>query len=372
MELSGAESNLFDKQNPFKRFFSRFNRKQKIILGVTAGVIALILLTFGIVFAVTRDNVNEEIAETPKEEIPDDPVVSHYAPLTGLPLDEEFPANHLVIAAIIENSTAARPQSGLAEAEIIYETIANGGISRFIALYQVNRPALMGPMRSLRNHFADWTIPFDAAMAHHGGSDTALADIARPPNRSIQTMTLAGTEIYWRIRERQSPHNLYTNIERLTLLATSRGYTTSNFTIPFLRSDEPATSTVRANQVNLNMAQASMNVVYRFDEATSTYLRSFATGAAHHDREHGQLAPRVVIAIRVNSRTVSSDFEDVTTTGNGEAFVFQDGYVISARWQKLSRSAPLELFDTAGHPIVLARGQTWITAVPNNNTISWQ
>ena len=98
----------------------------------------------------------------------------YYSPLTGVALAEEVLTKRHVTAVMIENSPDARPQSGLKDAGIVYEAIAEGGITRFLALYQESRPGLVGPVRSVRPYYVEWGAAYDAAVAHIGGSARAL------------------------------------------------------------------------------------------------------------------------------------------------------------------------------------------------------
>jgi len=96
--------------------------------------------------------------------------------LTGVQVDPAV-NQRPTTAVMIENSTAARPQSGLDQAGVVFEAIAEGGITRFEAIYQDSQPAYLGPVRSVRPYYIQWALGFDAAIAHVGGSPEALSDI---------------------------------------------------------------------------------------------------------------------------------------------------------------------------------------------------
>ncbi len=349
----------------------RLSKKQLIIL-VAAGIVLVGLVVAGVLWATKKDKpLPDSGFETPEQTDEDGDSLGeivHYAPLTGLQLIDDYTARDaLVTGVMIENSPESRPQSGLAEAEIVFEAIANGGVSRFAALYQTNEPTLIGPVRSLRMQFLDWMAPFNATIAHVGGSYDSLQEVRN--YRDIDQFSNGA--FYWRTSDRYAPHNVYTSGERLLDLAESKGYQSSDFSL-WERSDEPSSSTSLASKIRLTLGSATYNVVYDYQPETGVYKRSFANGQAHLDRERGQLAPTVVVAIRVAERALNSSQEVITTTGSGDAYLFQNGQVIAARWQKLSRNAQLELFDELGNPLRLARGQTWVTAIPNNNAVTWE
>lgn len=299
------------------------------------------------------------------------PVVKYYSPLTGKEVASEAATTQAVTAIMIENSPDARPQSGLKDAGVVYEAIAEGGITRFLALYQQDKPALIGPVRSLRLYYVDWLAPYNASVAHVGGSLFALQEIRNGKYRDIDQFFNSGS--YWRASDRYAPHNVYTSFEKLDALNAAKGYTTSTFT-GFKRTDGKASTTPNASSISIGVSGPLYASSYTYDSASNTYARSQA-GAAHLDRESGQITPSVVVALKVTMTKIMEDGyrEQITTSGSGEAVIFQNGTALTATWQKADRSSQLTFFDQQGKEIELSRGQTWITAVPNSGgSVSWQ
>jgi hypothetical protein len=356
-----------------KDFLRRLTRNQKrILLIVGALVLVSASVVGGMLVARQINRVYEPEAEQEAEE---DEVAqeTNFAPLTGARMAEAIPENSPVIAVMIPNSTTVRNQSGLVEAEIVYEAIANAGVPRLLAIYQANRPAVIGPVRSMRMHYIDWGAPYQAALAHSGAADYVLQVLRSQRNIGDGSGVPAGTYTREPRNNRPYEYTLYTSFERLLAASRARGFTTSNFTA-WSRSDEPTAGQVLTSttpRVELTMGAASNNVTYDWNAASGTWLRSVG-GQPHMDREKGRIAPSVVIAMRVQSRTVGTHQEDITTSGTGEAVIFQNGQVIPARWSKENRDAPLRFFDMRNEEVILARGQTWVTAVPNNNRIHWR
>lgn len=307
------------------------------------------------------------IYATPKKTVP--PV--YYSPLSGVGLSEEAPTKRPVTAVIIENSPDARPQSGLKEAGIVYEAVAEGGITRFVALYQESRPGLVGPVRSVRPYYVEWASAYDPAVAHIGGSKRAL-EMIRSGNYGVDLDQFFNAPTYWRASDRRAPHNVYTNFDRLDALNAAKQKTASSYE-PLARKDDAKSETPTATQINLPISSRWYNVDYAYDAASNSYLRSIG-GEAHNDREAGRLQPKVIIALQVSMvRAMEDGFrEQIVTTGSGKAFVFQDGTVTEAVWQRPDAKSQLGLVDTAGKPISLNRGQTWITALPNGKVPSWR
>lgn len=293
----------------------------------------------------------------------------YYSPLTGVKVPDETATRQPVTAIMIENSPDARPHSGLKQAGVVYEAIAEGGITRFLAVYQEAKPQLIGPVRSLRMYYLDWAAPYNASIAHVGGSAAALAEVRNGSYRDIDQFFNSSS--YWRASDRYAPHNVYTSFEKLDALNTTKGYKESTFT-GFPRGDGKASQAPDATTIHIDFSSQLYNTQYTFDAASNTYQRAIA-GAPSLDREQGQITPTVVIALRVNMTHVMEDGyrESIQTTGTGEATIFQNGTATPATWRKASRTAQLEFIDTAGKPIALNRGQTWIAAVPSTGDIRW-
>lgn len=299
------------------------------------------------------------------------PPVKYYSLLNGIQIADQAKQKSLVTAIMIENSPDARPQSGLAQAEVVYEAIAEGGITRFLALYQQHKPQLIGPVRSVRMYYLDWLAPYQPSVAHVGGSSAALAEVRNGNYRDIDQFFNGA--YYWRSTDRYAPHNVYTSFEKLDAINAKKGYTSSEFT-SFARTDGVPAKTQDATSVDVTISSALFNSHYDYDMATNTYKRSQG-GAPHLDREDGQIAPSSVVVMNVDMSLIMQDGyrEDIATSGSGKAYVFQNGTVQSVTWQKADRTSPLRLIDEAGKDISLVRGQSWITAVPNTaGGASWK
>lgn len=294
-----------------------------------------------------------------------------YSPLTGALVPDEATTKRHVTAIMIENSPDARPQSGLKDAGVIFEAVAEGGITRFIALYQEGRPGLIGPVRSVRPYYVEWAAGFDPATVHIGGSARALQMI-RSGSYGVDLDQFFNAGSFWRATDRYAPHNVYTNFDKLDALATSKGKTTSTFTFAE-RVDEKKVATPNATAINIGVSSGVFNVDYSYDAASNSYLRKQG-GELHTDREGGQLQPKVVIAMRVS---MSLGFEDgnreqITTIGSGQAYIFQNGTVQEVTWSKAAAGSPLVFSGADGKPVPLVRGQTWVTALASERNVSWQ
>lgn len=352
---------------------SWFKRHKK--LTIILAVAGVLLIAGGTAGALLLFNQKTEppVTVVPKpqpEPEPEPP--KYYSPLTGALVDSEAVTTQPVTGIMIENSPDARPQSGLKNSGVVFEAIAEGGITRFLVLYQEQKPQLIGPVRSLRMYYVDWYAPFNASIAHVGGSAAALAEVRNGSYRDIDQFF--NSRSYWRATDRYAPHNVYTSFERLDALNTAKGYTSSTFP-GFSRKDSTAAATPAATGIDVKISSALYNSHYNYNAETNTYDRSLG-GVAHLDREDGLISPRVVIVLKVQETTVFEDGyrESINAIGSGGAVIFQDGTVQEVTWSKKSRAEQITFTDAGGNDVPLARGQTWITAVPENKggRVSWQ
>jgi hypothetical protein len=340
-------------------------RPPKKRLVIVAGVSAFILFV-GVAAAFTL--IENPVVENPQPDIkttyvaPPDPI---YSPLTGVEVTEEQ-AKRPITGIMIENSIDARPQSGLIDAGVVFEAIAEGGITRFLALYQESRPGSVGPIRSARPYYVEWAKGFNASYLHVGGSPEGLALIRSLGVKDLD-QSAYGERIASRVSSRYAPHNMYTDFDRIDKLNTDLGFTNSGFKA-FARKEplvaDPAVP-LTATKIDFNISGANYNTSYTYKSDTNSYDRVMAS-RPHTDQTTGkQISPKVVIALvtdyGINANRIHSVYR---TTGTGEVLVFQDGNVTKGTWKKDSQSASLELIDAAGKPIELNAGQKWITAIP--------
>ena len=341
------------------------------VVVVASGVVSTLVLVDA---AKDKTTDGAEVEPAPDPE----PKQKYFSRLTGLPVAGREALNSPATCMMIENSPQARPQSGLRNAGVVYEATAEGGITRFLAVYQEGDLAeLMGPVRSVRLYYAEWAKAYNCAIAHVGGADDALSLVRGAGWRDADQFFNSGA--YWRASDRYAPHNVYTNAERMIALNASKGWTSSEFTgLPrAIGGVLPTRSEVSGTAANIKISSALYNVNYAYDAASNSYLRSHESGGAHMDRDASgtltQNAPKVVVAMMVEEVTRAGGYyTNVVTTGAGVAHIFQNGEYVEASWKKSSVDSELEFYDSAGAPVVLIPGQVWISAVQKNRSVTWQ
>ncbi len=347
------------------------SRKQLIIC---SSVVLGLLLIGGGMFLAFRHN-RPVTVNIPRKIVPPKAApVSNTVPstLTGLPVAPSV-NQRPITAVMIENLPPARPQSGLSQAGVVIEALTEGGITRFIAFFQDQLAANVGPIRSARPYYLDWALGFDAPLAHVGGSPTALAEIPALGVKNLDYMFYPG--YYTRITSRPAPHNVYTSISRLMSLEASLGWTSSSFTGWARKADSPSKNP-NATNIDFTLSYSTYNVSYSYSPSTNSYNRSEG-GAPQIDANTGkQISPKVVIGMVVPWSQGPMDSSNAyysvyQTTGSGQAYVFQDGTVTVGQWNKPTPQSPLTFTTQSGQPLKLNAGQTWITALASSSEIRY-
>lgn len=346
------------------RHFQRLPKKQQIIIAVT---VAFVLLGTS---AAAYFLLKPEPAPPP----PPPPVVKEEpkpttlaSPLTGVQVKPEL-ARLPTTGVMIENSPDARPQSGLYDAGVVYEAIAEGGITRFLALFQESKPEYIGPVRSVRPYYLDFLAPFDAPIAHAGGSGAALAQVRAEGFKDLEAFQ--NPAYYQRVSSRYAPHNLYTGRTRLLQLQKSKGWTSSKFT-GFTRKEEKKATNQNAKKIDFSISSFYYNPHFDYDGKTNSYKRTMA-GVPHTDeKSKKQINPKVVVAL-VMSHHYAGIYSVYGVTGKGTAFVFQDGTVTKGTWEKKARKNQFVFKTAKGEKLGLNPGQTWVSIVSSPGAVTYK
>lgn len=334
-----------------------------------------------------------------------------YSNLTGLELADASLVTSPTYCVQTPNGTdGARPQVGLNEAGVVFEAIAEAGITRFAAIYQNPSSGAIGPIRSLRLYYLQWDTPFDCTIVHAGGADDAIAALRSGGYRDLNE---SNVYMYRGKNGSRRWNNLFTTSQKLAEFNSGKGYNSSNvngFTrltpedaekqkidqtvaerlaITEPAKENTATLVPKVTNIAINFGNvANYNPRYTYDAETNTYKRSYASGAIHEiyscssedlykqDPENKctltQLAPSVVIAMEVQEKKAADRYhEDITTLGSGTAYIFQNGIVIEGTWTKNSVAEQIRFYDESGAEVALAPGQTFVSAYPNYGSVSY-
>jgi hypothetical protein len=359
------------RPNPWQRLkcWVQAHKKASIIIAIVA---ALLLAAGGVTLYFALQPKAKSVAKTVAHKVEAPPAKpKFYSPLTGVEVADEAAAKQEVTGIMIENSEWARPQSGLNDAGVVFEAIAEGGITRFAALYQQAKPQLIGPVRSVRPYYINWMAAFDATIVHIGGSANALSEVRNGSYKDADEFF--NDDYFWRTTDRAAPHNVYTSFEKLDQLNKDKSYTSSTFT-GFPRKDDQPPVKPNASSIDINISSAYFNVHYDFDKGCNCYER-YVGGEKQLDRETGRNAkPKVVIAMKVPTEIGMEDGmrEQMSSLGSGAAYIFQDGTVTEGTWNKPDKKDQIAFKSSQGQEIKLNRGQTWISITAPEKSVTWQ
>ena len=299
------------------------------------------------------------------------------------------------LAVMIENHQEARPQSGLTSADIVYETVAEGGITRFMAIFYCNLSEVqVGPVRSARTYFLDWLLEYDALYAHVGGANTpgpadALSQIIKYGVKDLNQFSI-GFPVFWRDYQRlghpvATEHTMYSTTQKLWEIGAKRGWTNEdedgikwdkNF-IPW-RFKDPSASSGQVAKITVPFweSQGSYTVEWNYDSNCNCYSRKNGSDAQTDLNNKKQIqAKNIIIQLQRESRANDGYEENLHllygTTGSGKALIFQDGNVIEGKWNKLSRTARTKYTDSKGKEVEFNKGAIWIQTVPEGSKVTY-
>lgn len=296
--------------------------------------------------------------------------------------------NRRPLGVMVENHVDARPTLGLSRSDVVYEAIAESGITRYLAMYLCQDAGDIAPIRSARTYYIDWLSEYDAAYAHVGGANrpgpaNALGQIRDYEIKDMDQFGL-GFPTYWRGTDKLAPHNVHSTTKKLWEAAEERGFGVEDndgkrwdedFT-EWKFKDE-AVITERGDQtpitVNFRPNSPDYAVIWTYDKEANLYRRAHGTTAQVDPITNEQLSAKVVI-VQYQRERFTNDEEGhllYTTTGSGEALIFMDGEVIEGKWTKANRTARSKFTDAKGQEIELNRGQIWIQTVPAGNVVEY-
>lgn len=299
-----------------------------------------------------------------------EPVVPERWPLTGVAADDVV--NRPAVAVKIENPKEVRPQTGLDQADVVWEQVVEGGVTRFVAVYNSQIPDEVGPIRSIRPMDPAITAPLKGLVAFSGGQQgfvTALAD------SGVQILSHdRGDDGFYRAKTAKAPHNVFGSLSTFLEQADAGHQNLPPEQFSFARAVAQAsavTAGTPATSVAVHISSYS-NPGWDWDAATSAWLRS-ESGVPATAASGARLSAANVVVLRVDlvdSGTVDpagSPVPETKLVGSGEALVASGGQTITATWSKSATDAPLTLTTADGTNVTLAPGNTWVELVPNGS-----
>jgi hypothetical protein len=299
--------------------------------------------------------------------------VLEVAPLTGRRVSPERASRH-PIAVMVDDHWDARPQSGFTEASVVWQAPAEGGIPRYMMVFAEGNPKSVGPVRSARLYFVQWAAEWNAVYVHVGGSPQAMALLAAQGQGQLvynaDEFRYGGTYL-WRTTDRFAPHNVYTDGKHLRALADRVGAEQIDEK-PAWRFATDAPLTLRPAGSKIDFAYQYGKIGYRYDRRTNTWRR-YLDGKAQRDRANNRIvAPKNVVILEMAFGLLGPGQKgrlEADNIGSGRAWIATNGRTIRGTWKKTSVTAPTRFFDSAGHPVTLTRGQTFVQVIPTGTKV---
>ena len=311
---------------------------------------------------VNKDNVNSKMKTTVYVEKPKVKII-------------DVDSKSRPIAVSINNNHAAWPQSGLQDAYMAYELIAEGGITRILAFFKDTNTEKIGSVRSARHYFLDYVLENDAIFVHYGHSPQALSDIKSLSINNINGMYDASAFYRDKTLKRASEHTAFTTMEKIKKTIKSKGYRTETDKGTLLKyspvnkdySKDETSKT--ANKVSITYSDYQ-TTSYQYDKDNKVY-KMYMSNKEHADLvTKKQYTVKNIITYQVeNSSIDKKGRQNLYNTGSGEGYFISNGIATKIKWSKVSRSAKTKYTLMDGTELVVNDGNTWIHIQPKNKTL---
>lgn len=282
------------------------------------------------------------------------------------------------IIVMIDNHPDAYPQTGLDHAAVVFEALAEFGVTRFMAVYAPgitpDAPQI-GPIRSTRLYFAQWALGFHALYAHAGGSPQGLALVESTDQLiNLDALKKASGGYFARDSARDAPHNLYTSSAELERASEALGIAElAQPNLGFLfKSDAPEAQRPATQQIDYFFIYREDNAGWNYDPATNGYLRLRRDKPARDAATNQQLWAKDLVVLEIKEAPLADDPKgriEQTVVGSGRARVFMDGIEREVTWRKEAPAAPLRFFEDTTET-QLNVGPVWIIALPSLDNLT--
>lgn len=305
--------------------------------------------------------------------VPPTPDVPLVWPLTGVAADEV--ADRPALAVKIENAPQARPQTGLEQADVVWEEVVEGGITRFVAVFHSQVPESVGPVRSVRPMDPAIVAPLHGVLAYTGGQQPFIDAVGAA---GVQSVVMdEGDDGFTTTRARRAPHNVYGSPAAFWAQADDDRTSPPPAQLVFAREPGTATATAAgapATRLDVRLTHAS-RAVWEWDGGEGRYVRSEGDRPAVSADEVRLSATNVVLLAATMVDTPFKDPAGVAVpetqlVGTGEGVVASGGKQVAVTWSKEGVEAPLVLTGADGEPVELEPGASWIELVPTGSG-SW-
>ncbi len=336
---------------------NKSSNKTFVVLGAGACVILLIV---GAIYLIKSNKAGSDkaLSSSPVEQ-------NSSIPKPLLDPEEALPMDQRPIAVMIENHPDSRPQSGLSQADIVYEALAEGGITRQMAIFQTKKADSIGPIRSARPYYIDWAKELSAVYVHVGGSADALGLLRGGVSGVTDLDQYFNGDYFKRITTRQAPHNVYTSTDKLLSAVSDKKIEGKRSYSEFSLKLDSAAVQPDATTIDLEFSLPAFAVRWVYDGSKNSYKRYVAGVEVVDAANKKNVLAKNVVVQRVKVVPIPGDpklLVNIDTKSGGVADVFMDGTRIKAAWKIVNGRT--KYFDLSGKEIAFNAGQTWLEMVP--------
>lgn len=286
-------------------------------------------------------------------------------PLTGLVV-ENGEINKRPIAVMINNHPKARPQSGLHKADIVYEVLAEGSVTRFLAVFQSEWPDIIGPVRSARDYYIDLSKGFNALYINHGWSPSAKAKLESGEADYLNGLFYDGS-LFWRANHRKAPHNSYISNENILKGAKASDYEVTADVKPFTFLAEDEVVSLEGDEANKTVIKygdsQTWQVTYKYNPTEKMYSRFSGNEQTIDLESEEEIELSNILVVEMEHEFIDSyGRRGIDLTSGGKAILLQNGLIQEVEWEnRAGRIIPVK----NGEIVKLVPGRTWINIVPN-------
>lgn len=279
-----------------------------------------------------------------------------------------------IVGVIVENMIEAQPLSGIADANLVFEAVAEANITRFLAYFTLEdgqEVSEIGSVRSARPYYLDWAAEFDTIFAHVGSSPAAY-DLLRGQKGVEGVYDLDQwyrSTYYFEKKGRPKPHHQYTSIELLKK-AYEEDKPTQKFDSWKFKNDAPPDLRGDVQDIKIRFF-APYDVEWLYDKSLNQYKRMQWNGI-HKDAQGKEIITKnIAVAFEEMEILDKIGRKKFKTIGEGEGLVFQDGRVVVGKWKKLSARERMRFYDAQGNEVEFNGGVTWVEIVPKGYEVKY-
>lgn len=299
-----------------------------------------------------------------REEVEDDTFVNTY-PLTGVETNESV--DHRIVSVMVNNQVQARPQSGLSKADIVFEILSEGDITRFLALFHSEQPDVVGPVRSAREYYMNLAKDYEAIYIYHGAADFVNDIVAQSGVDFLNGSSYDNDgHLFKRESFRKAPHNSYLQFDAVNDVAESKGYSLTQsleLSLPFISEDDDVSGEV-ATEVSIGYIGQNPNhiVQYKYNEETHLYERyEDDVQTVELNTEEPIEVSNVFIVEATHEVIDKQGRRKIDFESGGQAYLLQGGQVQQVNWvNENGQIVPVK----EGEDVGFLPGKTWINVVP--------